>query len=160
MEIERKFRVADVAGLPDLSELPARELRQGYLVACADGEVRLRQDSGRFVLTVKSGSGVKREESEIYLTAEQFSALWPVTQGRRIEKRRHLFQERGATVEIDVFLNDLEGLVLAEVEFGSLADAEAYRPPPWLGAEVTGVPEFTNAHLAVHGLPDAKGDRS
>lgn len=86
---------------------------------------------------------------ETRLTAEQFRALWPLTEGRRIEKERYLYEWEGRTVEIDVFSGRHAGLILAEVEFDTLADAEAFTPPPFLEEEVTGRREYGNAALAL-----------
>ena len=48
--------------------------------------MRLRRRDGESVLTVKRGSGRTRTEEEIELEPEQFDALWPLTEGRRVEK--------------------------------------------------------------------------
>ena len=45
---------------------------------------------GRCALTVKGGSGLSRTEEEIAIDAERFARLWPLTEGRRVEKTRHL----------------------------------------------------------------------
>jgi CYTH domain-containing protein len=55
--------------------------------------------------------------------------------------------------ELDVYRGALAGLVVAEVEFRSEADAEAFRPPSWFADEVTGDPRFANQRLAVDGIP-------
>ena len=49
-------------------------------------EVRLRRRDGERVLTVKRGSGRTRTEEEIELEPEQFDALWPLTEGRRVRR--------------------------------------------------------------------------
>ncbi len=153
MEIERKFLIAASA-----SELPAgpwTQLRQGYLASGPDGEVRLRDAGGALTLTVKSGAGLVREEREIELTAPQFEALWPLTEGRRIEKRRAVMAAGDLRYELDVFEGALAGLALAEVEFPSTEAARAFQPPAWFGAEVTEDVRYSNAALALDGPPDA-----
>jgi adenylate cyclase len=153
-EIERKFLVAVLPA--DLERCESSDIRQGYLaIAEDDTEVRVRDRGGRATLTVKRGRGRVRAEEEIELDAEAFAKLWPLTEGRRIEKRRHLIPV-GAdlTIELDVYSGALAGLATAEVEFPSETAADAFEPPAWLGPELTGDPRFSNQRLAVEGIPD------
>lgn len=154
MEIERKFLVTRA---PDgLDDLPGRELRQGYLALDGDVEVRLRDDGDGALrtLTVKGGHGLTRAETELPLTAEQFAGLWPLTEGRRVDKRRHTIDLPGGLVlELDVYAGALAGLMTAEVEFATEAAGAAFTPPAWLGAELTGDRRYANRSLAVQGLP-------
>jgi len=84
----------------------------------------------------------------------RFAALWPLTDGRRIEKRRYRIPAGdGLTLELDVYHGRLEGLLTAEVEFGSVDDAAAFVPPDWLGRDVTDDPRYKNKRLATDGLP-------
>ena len=153
MEIERKFLLSELPAA--VAEAPSTLLRQGYLAIGPNDEVRIRDAGGAFTLTAKSGTGITREERETALTLAQFDALWPSTEGRRIEKRRHVLAEEGLTYEVDVFEGSLCGLLLAEVEFHTLEDARGFEPPAWFGAEVTYDVGYSNASLAVHGVPGA-----
>lgn len=153
MEIERKFLIA--ASAEELPAGPWTPLRQGYLASGVGGEVRLRDAGGTLTLTVKSGVGLVREEREIELSAEQFDALWPLTEARRIEKRRAVIEAGALRYEIDVFGGTLTGLAVAEVEFAALADARAFEPPAWFGVEVTEDARYSNAALALQGLPES-----
>jgi CYTH domain-containing protein len=150
MEVERKFLVAEP---PDLADTEANEIEQGYLAIGADGEVRLRRKGEKLVLTAKRGSGISREEAEIELDRESFEGLWPLTQGRRLQKRRHLIPNGDLTIELDVYEGELEGLVVAEVEFPSEDEARSFEPPEWIGREVTGDERYLNETLASRGLP-------
>ena len=51
----------------------------------------------------QAGHGEVRGEEEIELSSEQFDALWPLTEGSRVEKRRHYVEHEGLTFEVDVF---------------------------------------------------------
>ncbi|WP_108502443.1 CYTH domain-containing protein [Paracoccus indicus] len=160
IEIERKFLVAT---MPDLSTASRSSLRQGYLTVPEDSvEVRLRQSDDRFVLCVKTGSGIIRGEREIEIDGRQFDTLWPQTEGRRIEKTRWTGPlDDGLTFELDVFAGDLEPLAVVEVEFASAQQAEAFTPPDWFGRDVSLDKRFGNKSLAISGasfvkdLPDA-----
>ena len=158
VEIERKFRLERE---PDwLSDCAATRIEQGYLAIEGAGgaEVRLRRRDGETLLTVKRGSGEIRTEEEITLDPEQFEALWPLTEGRRVEKVRYLVPTESGEIEVDVFEGELTGMITAEMEFESEAEGDAFDPPDWLGREVTGDDRYANETLAVHGLPE-EGER-
>jgi CYTH domain-containing protein len=107
-------------------------------------------------MTVKSSGGRTRAEEELEIDDATFERLWPLTEGRRIEKVRHVIptDTPGVEIELDTYGGDLEGLVVAEVEFPGEAEAEAFDAPAWLGREVTDDKRFKNQRLAVHGRPD------
>jgi hypothetical protein len=86
----------------------------------------------QYYRTIKLGMGVQRIEIEEETTQAIFEALWALTEGCRIRKRRYLVQEGSATWEIDLFLD--RELVLAEIE---LASAEITPEiPQWLSGKV------------------------
>jgi adenylate cyclase len=150
-EIERKFLV---------SAIPAdagsgTRISQGYLpLASRDTEVRVRRKGDDTVLTVKRGHGLDRGEQEVAISPEAFDALWPLTEGRRIEKTRYEFSHGEATIELDEFGGELEGLLVAEVEFDSPHASELFEKAEWLGREVTDDTAYANRTLAEHGRPD------
>jgi adenylate cyclase len=151
VEVERKFLVS---APPDLGGTDADEIEQGYLAIGADGEVRIRRKGDKLVLTAKRGSGLSREEGEVEIDRKSFDALWPLTEGRRLHKRRHVVPHGGLEIELDTYEGDLEGLVVAEIEFGSEDEARGFEPPDWLGEEVTGDRRYLNETLAAEGMPD------
>ena len=154
LEIERKYRPPEVPSW--VEECRSEEIEQGYLALAGDGtEVRLRRRGGRMLLTAKVGMGETRVEREIELEDEQFEALWPLTEGRRIRKTRYLVSHEGLTVEVDRFKGDLEGMLLAEIEFDSAEASAEFQAPSWLGLDVTGDERYANASLAVNGEPEA-----
>jgi len=151
VEIERKFLVEQLPG--DVDWLDDRPLRQGYVALDGATEVRIRDDDGSWRLTIKHGGGARRVEEEMGVEPRRGEALWTLTEGRRIEKRRHRVTYGDAMLEVDVFEGDLQGLVVAEVEFGDEATAAAFVPPAWFGPEVTDDPAYKNRALAVDGRP-------
>lgn len=145
-EIERKFllnyapeRVRNGAGT---------SIRQGYMWAEDSTEARLCQQGKSYTFTLKRGTGLTREETEISLSKKQFDALWPTTGDRQVEKVRYRVPWGGRTVEVDLFGGKLEGLRMAEVEFPDTEQAAAFEPPPWCGKEVTDDTLFSNRTLA------------
>jgi adenylate cyclase len=154
VEIERKFLVDDV---PDLEDRDSVHIEQGYLALAADdggAEVRLRRRDEDLLLTIKGGTGEVRVEEELELESDTFESLWPLTEGRRISKTRHLIPLGERTVELDVYEGPLDGFATAEVEFESEDEADRFDPPEWLGDEVTGDERYLNERLATVGAPD------
>jgi adenylate cyclase len=157
VEIERKFLLAEP---PDgLDDHPRRRIEQGYLAIGSDGvEVRVRRCDGDTTLTVKSAPGLVRVEEEIVIDGRQFDSLWELSADRRIAKTRYLVPLGGGlTAEVDVYDDALRGLLTAEIEFPSTDASLAFRPPPWLGPEVTGDEAYANRSLAVSGVPARTG---
>ena len=151
-EIERKFRVDQV---PDIDADHGDRLRQGYVAVDGAAEVRIRIAGSGATLTVKSGSGLSRTEVEIAVDEDQAVALWSLSEGRRVEKTRHrLPLDGGLVAELDRYEDALAGLCTVEVEFPTEAAAHAFAPPAWFGEELTGHQGWSNAALAVHGIPD------
>jgi CYTH domain-containing protein len=149
VEIERKYLLT---GLPaEVRGADAAEIEQGYLPGerLTERLRHLRENgSERWVRTVKMGSGVVRTEVEEPTTKEIFAAMWPLTEGRRVRKRRYAVVDGPLTWQIDEFLD--RNLVLAEVELPS--ETVTVEPPAWLAPlvvrEVTTEPEYTNVNLA------------
>ena len=152
-EIERKFLVHTI---PDnLVRYPNNRIVQGYLAVADDGtEVRLRRRAEEFYLTQKSGGTLSREEWQTELSQRQFEALWPATNGRRVEKVRYEINHGDFKIELDVYGDKLVGLATAEVEFASENECERFTPPAWIGREVTDDSRYKNKNLALHGLPE------
>jgi adenylate cyclase len=151
-EIERKFLVEEPPPHALGRDVP---IRQGY-VAEEDGvSVRVRITDVAAVLTIKAGAGVARTEIELPLDVAEAESLWPFTEGRRIEKRRHEIPLGGDDVaELDVYAGPLDGLLTVEVEFVDEEAAAAFTPPAWFGRELTGVAGWSNLELSRHGRPE------
>jgi len=149
-EIERKYLLR---GLPaDVSQHAFVLIDQGYIPGTAVRErVRRTQDGStlRYFRTIKVGTGIERFEFEEETTDTFFVAVWPLTEGHRIRKRRYMIPNGERTWEIDEFL-DRDALVLAEIEL-ERAD-EPVTPPPAIAAmivrEVTDEPGFSNYRLS------------
>ena len=161
MEIERKFLVKH---LPEgLEDYPSCHLRQGYLNV--DPVVRVRQEGDEYTLTYKSSGMLAREEYNLPLTQEAFEHMIDKCDGIVIAKRRYRIPFRYKMIELDVFEREFEGLLLAEIEFDSIKEAEEMELPAWFGTEVTYDPQYHNnalsamtpeeaAALAAKGDPD------
>ena len=152
LEIERKFLLREFP--PHVKKENGVHMLQGYISSeTADVEVRIRSAGEKRYLTLKEGRGMVRREEEIFITAENFESFWPFTLDARVSKTRYCAEEAGLVIEIDEYHDSLTSLVVAEVELPPGLGFTEIDLPDWLGAEITGLPEFTNQHMARHGLP-------
>lgn len=152
LEIERKFLVRDDAW----RALAHRTIpmAQGYLTDAAaidsgaqNASVRVRLEDGDARLNLKSRDvGHTRQEFDYPIPVDDARALLALCVGGRIDKRRHLVEHAGHLWEIDEFLGENAGLVVAEVELDS--GDEWFERPSWLGIEVTDAIRYYNLALA------------
>ncbi|MCR4590402.1 MAG: CYTH domain-containing protein [Lachnospiraceae bacterium] len=151
-EIERKWLVDRIPY--DLEKLQCLEIEQAYL--SASPTVRIRRENEKYYLTYKGArnmegnSDLSHSEYNLPLDRESYLHLREKRDGRLVSKKRYLIPlDNGLKIELDVFNEPNEGLVLAEVEFESEEDAMAFSVPDWFGDDVTGVPEYKNAVMAL-----------
>jgi CYTH domain-containing protein len=72
---------------------------------------------------------------------------------RKVGERYFETYEGSGHLQLNVYHGNLEGLVLAEVEFSSRDKSEEFEPPDWLGEEVTDDVRYKNQILAKKGAP-------
>ena len=92
--------------------------------------------------------------TSIYLPEEEFAILAAALPGTRIKKLRHrLHSVAGATMCVDEFQGDLDGLILAEAEFKTQDMLAAFPAPDFAFREVTHDPRFSGGNLVKYGVP-------
>jgi CYTH domain-containing protein len=146
-EIERKFLVKGEAW----KALAKRtSCRQGYLNSIKERTVRVRTIADKGYLTVKGiTTGATRVEYEYEIPAAEADAmLTDLCEKPLIEKNRYKIQTGPHAWEIDEFLGENQGLVVAEVELTS--GNQAFQKPEWIGRDVTGDPRYFNSNLIKH----------
>ena len=152
IEIERKFLVTGEVWRHEAHEVVP--MAQGYLndLAAVDSgamraSVRVRIAGDGAFLNLKSRElGHTRQEFDYPRPLDDARALLALCVGGMIDKRRHYVRHAGHLWEVDEFLGDNAGLVVAEIELDS-AD-EAFDRPSWLGVEATHAPRYYNLALA------------
>lgn len=144
MEIERKYLIRE---LPErLEQYPCRQIEQGYLNT--DPVVRIRRTDEQYTLTYKGKGFMVREEYNLPLNRNAFLHLREKIDGILIKKRRYLIPFETYTIELDVFEGALAPLLLAEVEFETEDEANAFVPPSWFGEDVTFSSSYHNNTLS------------
>ena len=145
MEIERKYLIDKIPF--SLEGFCCRRIEQGYL--CTEPVVRVRRDDDTYYLTYKSKGLMVREEYNLPLTREAYEHLKTKADGRIISKLRYMIPLAGSlTAELDLFQDDLAPLMLAEVEFDTVEEAEHFLPPEWFGEDVTSSSKYHNSTLS------------
>ncbi|WP_233861532.1 CYTH domain-containing protein [Tenacibaculum piscium] len=146
-EIERKFLVISDAYKQEAHQ--KNYIKQGFLNSQKERVVRVRIKDDSGFLTIKGASnksGTTRFEWEKEIPLQEAQNLLKLCEKGSIEKYRYLVKSNNHTYEIDDFLGDNKGLVVAEIELSE--ENEAFEKPDWLGKEVTGIVKYYNSNLS------------
>jgi CYTH domain-containing protein len=145
-EIERKFLVSG-----EYKQMVTEHIRmtQGYISSAHGRTVRVRIAGDKAYLTIKGASnesGTSRYEWEKSIDPAEARELMALCEPGIIDKIRHIVPYGNHRFEVDEFLGDNDGLVVAEVEL--TAEDENIDRPPFLGEEVTGDRRYYNSSLS------------
>lgn len=149
IEIERKFLVLNDSYKE--KSFSHSFIRQGYLCSNSERTVRVRMRDDRAYLTIKGPTpegGLPCYEFEKEITLEESKQLMLLCEPGSIDKVRWLVKSGKHTFEVDEFLDDNKGLVMAEVELSSVNENVII--PDFIGKEVTGDPRYFNSYLRMH----------
>lgn len=147
MEIERKFLVVS----DQWRTLATGTLyRQGYIPTPDQRTVRVRIAGQQGYLTIKGKTqGIARSEFEYEIPVEDAAQLLDtICDPPLIEKYRYRIPLDGLVWEVDEFLGENKGLIIAEVELED--EAQAIALPGWIGQDVSGDLRYYNSNLAKH----------
>lgn len=144
MEIERKFLIRQ---LPEkLESYPVHFIEQAYLNVRP--VVRVRREDENYYMTYKGGGMMARMEYNLPLDAQSYRHLCEKADGNIITKHRYLIPLEPYTIELDVFEGVFEGILLAEVEFPTIEEAEQFIPPEWFAEDVTYDGRYHNSYMS------------
>ena len=147
IEIERKFLVKNETYKSE--SIKKQLITQGYLSLDPKRTVRIRICEQNAYITIKgqtSESGTSRYEWEKEINIEDAKQLMLLCREGVVTKIRHLIPFKNHTFEVDEFLKDNSGLVIAEIELSN--ENEDFERPRWLGKEVTGIKKYYNSQLS------------
>ena len=154
VEIERKFLTLG----EDWKQGQAQFISQGYLNRDKLRTVRVRIAGGEAWLTIKGKSeGATRSEFEYPIPLDDARQLLKLCDGPRVEKYRWRVPQGTLVWEIDEFLGENAGLVVAEIELAS--EDQVFDKPAWVGIEVTDDPRYFNSSLAARPFKSWNDDR-
>ncbi|MGO3182779.1 MAG: CYTH domain-containing protein [Aequorivita sp.] len=146
-EIERKFLVTSEAFKSEAFK--RTHIVQGFLNTHPERTVRIRIRGNDGFITVKgksNESGVSRFEWERQISLAEAEDLLHLCEPGVIEKSRFEVECGNHIFEVDEFMGENEGLIVAEVELK--AENELFVEPDWLGKEVTGQNKYYNSQLS------------
>lgn len=147
LEIERKFLLKNT---DFKQEAYKREyIKQGFLNSDKERTVRIRVKDDFGFLTIKGKStisGTTRFEWEKEIDKKEAEELFNLCEKGIIEKYRYLVKNDQHIYEVDEFLGENKGLLVAEIELSS--ENEAFNKPEWIGKEVTGNIKYYNSNLS------------
>lgn len=145
MEIERKFIPLNLP--EDLNQFEHHKIEQAYLNTAP--VIRIRKQDEEYYLTYKGGGMMAREEYNLPLNKSGYYHLLEKADGNIITKTRFLIPlDNGLTAELDIFEGKFAGMLLVEVEFDSIEEANSFVPPEWFGEDVTNDGRYHNSYLS------------
>ena len=147
VEIERKFLVLSDSFIAEA--FSKKRIVQAYISSNPDRTVRIRIKGDKGYITIKgrgNHSGTTRLEWEREISLLDAETLLTICESGLIDKIRHEVIVGGHVFEVDVFLGENEGLIMAEIELQD--ENEPFEKPIWLGPEVTNDERFYNAYLS------------
>jgi CYTH domain-containing protein len=167
-EIERKFIAKKGKYFKSfVKNAHVDDIEQFYIKITDDEEERYRKKNDKYKHTIKSGSGLSREEDESDVNLNDYLSNLPKKVGKIIKKKRYVVPTDSNHVdndlEIDVYKSPRFGWkkVIIEIEFEDETEAMTFHFDSWLKEnvfnelrEVTHNPLFKNKSIALHGFPD------
>lgn len=156
LEIERKFLLLPCKAKKLLKfhhiSYKKERLEQFYVSTEASPYTRYRKKGDRYYQTIKSGTGLVRQEIEYEVSKKEYQAYRNQSLGRIITKDRFTFEYRDDLYEMDIFKGSLDGLCYLEIEFTDEIKANRFKLPEifkkLLVAEVTYDNTFNNSALS------------
>ena len=159
MEIERKYLVDKniLRQEVNLNKCEILIIEQAY-ISTEDNEVRIRKveyPSGdiKTFMTIKSLGNLERQEVEFEIPKDKYMDIIQskLYKGNIINKYRYRISLNDNLIaELDLYINNLLGLVTVEVEFSSIEEANSFIKPYWFSEEVTNNKKYKNKNLSLY----------
>lgn len=147
-EIERKYLV-DKNKWQKLDKPSGQFYRQGYLFTDPNKTIRVRQTTDKGYLAIKGLTiAATRPEYEYEIPLGEAKELLDNFCVSELTKVRYKILFDNKIWEVDEFLGDNTGLIVAEIELNS--EDESYKIPEWLEKEVTGEEKYYNSNLTIN----------
>jgi len=145
LEVEHKFLLANDGWRNEIDH--SVHYKQGYLSSSPLSSVRVRISDTHAWLNIKSATiGTHRQEFEYEIPlSDANDILEALCHKPLVEKMRHFVRHEGHVWEIDEFMGDNAGLIVAEVELSQIG--ESFAKPDWIGEEVTSDLRYYNNNL-------------
>ena len=146
VELEREFTFLMNSLPDDLDQFPSKIIEDNFIPAESDHPViRIRRNGDQLVITKKypknsidgvGGDSSHMVEHTIELSPNEYAALNQLP-GKRFKKRRFAYEIGDLMAEVDIYLDDLAGLVVIDFEFDSDEAMAAFQKPDFIGPDET-----------------------
>ena len=138
-EIELTFLAKSIP--KDLKACNSKEIIDIYIPKSkAHPKIRIRKDGNKYEITkkqpLKDGDASHQTEHTIPLTEEEFLEISKIN-GKKVRKIRYNYPHNNRIAEIDVFQDELKGLIVIDFEFNSLEEKENFQTPDFCLADIT-----------------------
>ena len=146
IEIERKFLIKNTPN----KRKKTIHIKQYYLSINEKIVQRLRIfDNSKAILSFKENcSGLTRHEFEYEIPLKDANKIVEISNPISIEKNRHIVEYKSFDWEIDEFLGNNKGLLIAEIELKE--EKQHIILPEWIDIEVTNEKKYYNYNLALN----------
>jgi len=139
IELEKTYLVKEIP--PEIKGVIPTEILDIYIPSNTKHPIlRIRKRGNNHSITKKKPihgtDSSEQSEETILLSEEEFTELSQI-KGKRLRKNRYTIKNDGITLDLDIFLDDLEGLVLVDFEFSSVEAKNSFVIPNWCVADVT-----------------------
>ena len=146
-EIERKYLI-NHEKWQQLEKPAGERYRQGYLLIDSQKTIRVRVTPTKGFITIKGSiAGATRSEYEYEIPLSEAGELLDKFSAAVLSKIRYKILYKDKIWEVDEFLEDNAGLIVAEIELES--EEEAFEMPEWVSSEVTADKKYYNANLTI-----------
>ena len=144
LEIERRFLVDESSFKFPIKK---KRIKQAYLLSDSKQALRVRKIESDYFLTYKyKKSGINRYEFEYPISKDDGDKLISLSDTYVIVKDRYYKNINDHLWEIDVFLNENKGLIIAELELSD--ENEKINLPDWIGEEISTDEKYLNFNLS------------
>lgn len=148
IEIEHKYLVNPEKWklvVPEKSEI----IKQGYLSTDPNKTIRVRTKGNHGFITVKGKSlSASRPEYEYEIPLNEAEEMLQLFCHQLIEKNRHYVTYKDQLWEVDEFIGENQGLIMAEIELDN--ETASYSIPDWATENITFDHRFSNSNLSVN----------
>lgn len=160
IELERTFLVKCIP--EGLNKCECREVLDIYIPTnLPHPTLRIRKRGDVFEMTKKQvangNDSSELIENTIPLSEYEFNDLAEIN-GKRLHKNRYLYPYENRVAEVDVYLDDLAGLIVVDFEFNSREEMEAFDVPDFCLVEVTQDEVIAGGMLAGKKYADIESD--
>ena len=147
VEIEKKYLV-NKSAWNRVTKDERHFIKQGYIVNEPGKTIRIRLKDDKGFITIKGLSkGASRPEFEYEIPGEDAKELIDKFCSSGTSKIRNIIKYKGKIWEVDEFLEENEGLIVAEIELKN--EDEIFDLPEWIDKEVTAEEKYFNSNLSV-----------